>query len=384
MTLANTEKRIKILRSANEIKGVREFWNSCDTSRDLDFDFFFLIVDLFPEVLRPHVVALYEGSTPRALLIGRLERARVQVKVGYVDLPVPQMTIIQLIGWLGETEENSEQLMNNIFESLSVGEADVAFLNFVRCDSELAMHAKVVPPRLCSDFLNVAQSHRVYDCNAASPSFLASLSANERSQQKKRGRKLLQQFKSHIQMFTSPEDVPRLIRDAEMVAAKSYQRDIGVGFSDSAVIRSRLEFEATRGWLRAYVLYLNEDPCAFWIGSLRNRIFLSDYLAFDPKYSSYAPGMYLVMNVMEILLSNAPGFADRVDFGVGAAAYKERLSNSEWQETTISVFAPRLIPVLVNALRSTTRLLTHLIKTTLQRTRLLNKAKRIIRESYKR
>ena len=60
-------------------------------------------------------------------------------------------------------------------------------------------------------------------------------------------------------------------------------------------------FLARAGWLRGYVLSLEGTPGAFWIGTLRNGVFVSDYLAFDPAFADYAPGIYLMVKAIETL-----------------------------------------------------------------------------------
>ena len=143
------------------------------------------------------------------------------------------------------------------------------------------------------------------------------------------------------------------MRDVENVAQRSYQRGLGVGFSETPFVEARLQFEARKGWLRAYILYLDEKPCAFWIGSLRNQVFLSDFLGFDPAYAEYSPGQYLLTKALEETCGGTrDGLVTRIDFGLGDASYKERLSNHCYEEAPVYIFAPRIKAVGVNALRS--------------------------------
>ena len=104
-----------------------------------------------------------------------------------------------------------------------------------------------------------------------------------------------------IERFREIAGLDKLMCDAEVVARKSYQRGLGVGFENSLLMRRRLEFESRKGWLRGYILYIEDRPCAFWIGSLRDGTFYSDFLGYDPDRAEYSPGMYLVINVLEEL-----------------------------------------------------------------------------------
>jgi hypothetical protein len=367
VTSEPNKTRVRILKSRSEIEAVRQFWNSCRPHRDADFDFYLFFVEANPDTVRPHIVVLYEGEVPKALLVGRIDAGYVSLKLGYFALPTPKMKILQIVhgGWLGDISEvNAEVLVRSIIESLRLGEADAAMLHYVNLNSTLAHQARFLPSQIYSDHFLKPEIHRWHKFSGADRGFLAGLSQNERYQQRKRERKIEKTFRDRkIERFTRIEDVDRVICDAETVARKSYQRGIGVGFSQSSMIRSRLEFEAQKGWLCAYVLYLDCNPCAFWIGSLRDGTFLSDYLAFDPTYAKYAPGMYLMMKVMDELRGDPPnGLVARIDFGTGDASYKERLGNGSSEQSLVYIFAPSIKGVLVNGLRSMIGLVDRLIR----------------------
>jgi CelD/BcsL family acetyltransferase involved in cellulose biosynthesis len=193
--------------------------------------------------------------------------------------------------------------------------------------------------------------------------------------------KLMKAFpNTRIVRFGAADEVERLVRDVESVARRSYQRGLGVGFSETPYMKSRLEFEARKQWLRAYVLYLDDEPRAFWIGSLRNRVFLSDFLGYDSNYAQYSLGMYLVLNVLEELSIDSPDGLSCVDFGIGDALYKERLSNRHWQEAPVYIFAPSLKAVAVNGLRSAVAALNLLAKHSLRAIPAFGNVKRKWRE----
>jgi hypothetical protein len=377
------EHQIRTFKTREEVETLREFWNACCPSRDADLDFYLFIIDLYPEAVRPHVIVLYSDDGPRALLAGRLDRSTIPLRAGYFTLPVPSMRILQFVhgGWLGDiSEPNAERLIGSIIDTLAAGEADAAFFHCPNLSSPLVRWATRLPHRWCSDYLIQPQIHRVRDFSGATDAFLASLSKKERYQQRQRVRRMEQDFGERaIEVLTQPEEVSRLVRDAEAVAKTSYQRGLGVGFSDTPIIRARLEFEARKGWLRGYILYLDKRPSAFWIGSLRNGTFLSDYIAFDPAYTQYSPGMYLIVKVMEELHGDPrvlPTGVERIDFGIGDAFYKEKLSNNQWPESPVYIFAPTMKGAGLNAMRSGTGLLNRSAKALMGGSPLLGRIKR--------
>jgi hypothetical protein len=260
------------------------------------------------------------------------------------------MRVIQISGWLGETEKHAELLVEELFLSLREHEADVACFRYIDIKCSLATYAGRAR-RLCADFL--VPSHFHYFCvRRAHQGFLGCLSKNERAQQKKRERRIASAFcRFRVKAF-SAQGIAELLKDAEEVAKKSYQRRL-----------ERLEYDAAKGWLAGYILYLDEKPSAFWIGSLRNGVFLSNYLAFDPACRHYSPGMYLMLKVMESLSSEESHLrADRIDFGIGDAVYKRRLSNYHREEALLHIFALRPRPIFGNVLHSTLRCFNGLAK----------------------
>lgn len=232
MSISRTsQKQIRILTCRQDVELLRSFWTACPTHRDADIDFFLFIGDLFPSVLRPHVVVLYDGSEPLAVLVARLEISRVPIKIGYWSLPSPEMRVLQISGWLGQTEKYAQVLAQSLSRSLKEGEADVACFRYIDRNSALAQHARTAVSRPFSDVSKVFHSHWYCD-RKDNETFLQGLSRNQRAQQRRRERKIARAFDTHrIELFCSAEQIGKLIQDVEQVARKSYQRRLNVGFS---------------------------------------------------------------------------------------------------------------------------------------------------------
>ncbi|MGH6935334.1 MAG: GNAT family N-acetyltransferase [Methylocella sp.] len=164
---------------------------------------------------------------------------------------------------------------------------------------------------------------------------------------------------------------------AESIAEKSYQRSLGVGFANTPEMRKRLDLEAQKKWLRAHILYLNDRPCSFWICSYYNGTLYSDFMGFDPEYSKYEPGMYLVINVIEALCrENQAQKAVRIDFGIGDSEWKTILGNQSWCDESVCIFAPTATAVGVNSLQTLVAALDRAGRAILRRSNLLPRVKR--------
>src|SRR6266404_9117806 len=105
-----------------------------------------------------------------------------------------------------------------------------------------------------------------------------------------------------------------MIRDVEDVAKKAWQRLRGGGFIGTEHMRKRLHLAGCKGWLRAYILYVENRPCAFSLGTLYGDTFYWDFTGYDPQYDRYSPGVFLFMRMLEDL---CPQSVKLVDFGFG-------------------------------------------------------------------
>jgi len=379
---------VEVARSVAEVEQLRPFWRGQPSGRDGDLDFYLNVVLRRPEVGRPHVISLRRDGQPRAILIGRLETKPLAIGLGYFHLPTPRLRTLTFIdgGVLGQiSAADGDEIMRNILRSLRTGEADLAVLEHFKVGHRLTECARRMPPRLCIDRLATAHVHYRRTIAVDAP-LLSSLSANERSNQRRREKRLRQDFgEIRIDCFHGESDLDRLLRDAETVARTSYQRGLGVGFTDTPEMRARLAFEAEKGTLRGHVLYADGKPCAFWIASLYRGVLSNDFMAFDPAYGKYAPGMFLALNVVEEVRQDpAAGTSPSIDFGIGEAEWKTRLANEEGHEASIAIFAPNAKGRLLNIVRTAAGAADIAARALLRRSRLLPQIKRFWRKGFAR
>jgi hypothetical protein len=375
-----TGTSVKVLRTLPELEDIRRAWESWPGNRDSELDTYLACLQSIPVTVRPHVVVVERNGKPDAILVGRLDLGHVTCHLGYLRLNLPAKILCFVYGALrgNPSKENCELIVNSVLKSLSDREADVAYMNFLREDSELCRLAKTRPDALTRDYLRVTQQHYATALPASVDEFYRGLSSKVRKNQKRQAKKLVDHFSGNVTVrcFREVAEVGDLIKDVGTVASKSYQRGLGVGFFDSAHTREQLRLKAERGWLRGYVLYLADRPCAFWVGDLNGNTFGSDYVGYDPEFASHSPGMYLVMRVIEGFCDGHHEGVTDVDFGTGHAQYKQVLSNQEWCETSVHIFSPTFKGVGINLVRSVVVGTDQLLKKTLSRTNLLQKVKK--------
>jgi hypothetical protein len=376
------EVEVRIARSSAEVEELRRTWSAWPSHRDSDIDFCLEYGWTREQVVRPHVIVLYRDGHAAAILVGWIERTRLQSKIGYLRLPgIPALLLnFSYAGLLGNASaENCRELVHSILGALRRGEADVAILDHLDMNSPLHREAHSLPGFVSRDRLPEKMTHYVMNLPADVNAVYAALSSNHRSDLKRKAKKLLARYPgtARTECYRDPAEVEAVVPQIEQIAKTTYQRGLGVGFRDNEEMRRRLRMCANKGWLRAYILHLGEIPCAFWIGTVYNGGFCSDYLAFDPSFGDCSPGSFLMMRVIEDFCKAG---IKEIDFGPGEGRYKEQFGNHSIVESSAWIFATRPKGLLLNALRTTTGMADGFARTILEKTSLLPKLKKLWRQ----
>jgi CelD/BcsL family acetyltransferase involved in cellulose biosynthesis len=145
--------------------------------------------------------------------------------------------------------------------------------------------------------------------------------------------------------------------------------------------KRRMIQAAEKGWLRAYILYINEKPAAFWILTRYKKKCLSNFLGFDAQYAKYSPGMVLFARLMEDLCRETD--LEKIDFGSGDAVYKKRFGDNGWLEADIMIFSPTFYGLKLNLMRTIVIGFSLILEILVARLGLLNRVKKIWRNRLK-
>jgi hypothetical protein len=373
--------RVETIRDLSGVEALRQYWTLWQQHPNSDIDFYLDVVRSWQKHCRPHVMVLYRGDAPEAILVGRAENTSIECKIGYKTLcrmKARQLTFIYR-GQLGNfSAENCAMLFKAITSCLRRGEADVAEFHFLKVDSPLYEQVSGLRVGLGRDFAPCVQIHRSTDLPRSGDELYGRLSAKVRKNQRWQAKKLVQQFDGDVSVwcFREPEQIAEMFDDIEKVAGKTYQRQLGVGFHNTPELRERLCAEARRGRLRSYVLYLRGEPAAFWIGTLYQSTLYSDFMGYDSAHAKYSPGMYLVMKAAEEMCTS---YSDepirRIDWGLGDAQYKEVLGDCSWKEVQIQVFGTTMRGVGASLVRTPIALTDLLLKRVLSGSGVLQSVK---------
>ena len=376
---------VRVFRSDGELEAIRDLWTSLQAHPNIDYEYYQLIHRSRRQIIRPHVVVAYRAGVPETLVIGRIEQVKISVGIGYAKLASLSAKRLTLIhgGVLGNcSSENCQAIFESIERALRDGEADLATLSYLSTDCPLVRHAIEKRNLLSRQQPLLTQSHRVMSLPMRSDELYERFSVKVRKNLKWQMRKLEKDHNGElaIRCFSTCAELDSMFRDIEAVARNTYQRGLGAGFEDNPEMRARMELLAQQDQLRAYILYIHQQPSAFWVGSVYRNVLHSNFMGFDRTYARYSPGMYLILRVLEQLCNSAPNPAVRsIDFGLGDAQYKKLLSDLEWTEASISVFAPSLRGLRLMLLQTPLAILNNFSQRILAQAGLLQKVKTLWR-----
>lgn len=378
------KNEIVVLRSIEEIEGIRDDWEKMQWHYRGDIDYYLteIRMDSRDKGIRPHVILLKRDRQPVSLMVGRIQEGNIRFRIGYKDiyrLKVSEMVNLSG-GLIGDTSlENAEIIINELIETLYRREADVVHLNPVRSDSPIYKMAREMPRILSRDHFSVMNIHRRLTLPETVNEFYERLSANTRESIRRYAKKLTKRFGEnlYVKCFCEEKDLEIVMKDLDGVASKAWQRGLGVGFFNDDKYRSLMRLAAQRGWLRIYVLYLEGKPSAFWWGYLYKGTLYIDIPGYDPEYSAYKIGTYLMVKMIENLIQE--GLTQKVDYGLGDAQYKRSFSDESWQDAYVYIFSPRLKGMKMNLVRSCILTIDKSARWVLNHTHLFDTTKRIWR-----
>jgi Acetyltransferase (GNAT) domain len=378
---AEGEISVRIARTVQEIEALREVWNSMAYHVIVDIDFYLTFLRIKQEQrARPYVVSILRNEVPVSLLVGRLENAQPSVHLGYRKIVLPVLRRLTVDALLGEQSASLVvKALQAILSALEQGEAEAAHFQFVEIGSEYHKQIGKMNSVALKDHFPMYLDYRYANLPATLAEFLAMRSSSTRYYLKRYAKRIESAFTAQLELriYSEKSDLERLFADCEIIAGKSYQRALGVGFLGNQEDRELMQLAAERRWLRSYVLCVQGIPRAFWNGFLYQQEFLSWATAFDPEFRDYRPGQYLLQRMIQDLCENK--MAKRFLYGPGDAQYKRDCSDANIPLVSLYYFAPTLKGILANTMRTTPLAVSRTARRTLDHVGLAKKLKKLWR-----
>lgn len=361
-------ERVIVARTVEEVHALRPAWERLDVRNiDADIDYFLTVVANRPEVLRPHVV-LVERPEGNLLVVARLERAPLETRVGYrvVARPTVRSLIVSFEGIVGaRTEADWRRAVDELRRPLRDGEADVVVLPGLTMDGELASVARSTGSFLTRDRLVTPVEQWAAEIPDSFEEFLARRSSKTRKNLRYYARRLERTYADvSLRVFDDEADLPELCADMETVAAKTYQRRLGAGYTGSDLDHALMALGLRRGWMKAWVLRIDGRPVAFWHGTAYAGTFSVETPGFDPDFANDRVGIHVLAQVIEDLCADPA--IHTLDYGHGEADYKRSFGDAPREVGQVLLFAPTPRAIRINVIRTVIGAATRLAKRMLE------------------
>jgi CelD/BcsL family acetyltransferase involved in cellulose biosynthesis len=347
---------LQVARGYDEIEAIRPLWerlqNNYVTS---DIDFVLTYCRHTPNVVRPHAVLLEDGDGRRGLLVGRVEDIRLPVRLAHRTVLDPRFRALTIVygGVLdGDDAAISAGLLASLEASLAGERVDLVRVRMLPRDSHRYAAAAASVSRVRRQRFSPRMLHWRSELPGSLDEFLARRSRRRRESVRRYARRLERTYGDdvRVEIVRDRKGLERLFADSKAIHRETYQHILGVGFSDAQVQLRLAELAADRGWFRGYMLYLRDNPVAFWHGNAYRGVFGIGATGFDPAFAEDRPGTYLLMRAIDDLCADQA--VHTLDFGFGDAAYKRNFGDRCVEEEDVVAFARKPRTVTLNALHA--------------------------------
>jgi CelD/BcsL family acetyltransferase involved in cellulose biosynthesis len=348
--------RVETVRELEELGAIREAWERLGPGEaTADPEHFEIVLRHRPEAIRPHVVCLYRGDEPVSVVVGRIEDVELPARIGYRKIVSPRLRALTVVqgGVLGDVSEPAaRELLSTLLQALADGEADVLRLRLLEVGSPLHQLARTMPSALCRQRSSRPSTRWQVEIPDSFDEFLRARSKSMRNNIRYYAKRLLTEYadRARVDYFHDGSDLERLYRDTTELAAKTYQQALGASFEDTPLRRALNELAIRRGWFRAYMLYLDDVPAAFWYATAYRGVIHTGFTGYDPAYRDLSIGTFVLGRLIEDACADPE--ISLLDHGFGDADYKRRLSDRSWLEEDVLVFSSSWKGVRANVSRT--------------------------------
>jgi CelD/BcsL family acetyltransferase involved in cellulose biosynthesis len=192
--------------------------------------------------------------------------------------------------------------------------------------------------------------------------FVRSRSANLREQLRRRERRLRDEYSVRFRLTDNPES---LARDLDVLFRLHNSVHPRTDFQPESFHREFAAIALERGWLRLWVLELDDRPAAAWYGFRLGGVETYYQAGRDPSLDHLSVGFVLLVHSIRSALEDG---MTEYRFGRGDEPYKYRFANEDYGVQTLAVARGVAMPGVILAL-ATGRRAARLVRRPSARTR---------------
>ena len=148
---------------------------------------------------------------------------------------------------------------------------------------------------------------------------------------------------TRVLRITEPGQVAEFLEAAHVISQRTWQSDqFGLRIRNNETELRLLTFLTTQRALRSYLLFVDDKPVAFLVGTQFKGLFSYEEVGYDRDFAGRSPGQVLLLHVLDDLLKHDP---PRVfDFGGGDAEYKRLFATKASTSGNVWLVPPGLRP----------------------------------------
>jgi len=332
---------IHLANTIEAVEELRPMWNNWSHGLDTDIDYYLHNLRSDATILRPWVITVCQEGIPQAMLVGQIRKCRVSAVVSFVNIRGPETNVLEVNngGRIGKESKAIDRLLAmQLLRSAKYAGVDVLMFQRLPLQSTLFRNLQssglLVKRRVPHVFY-----YSVVPLTAPAGKRVPMFSGKNLRETRRETRVLQRAFPDAVRFkcFCHPGELDLGLRDATMVSVTSWQHYLGHDSLCDAQTQSNLGFCARRGWLRVYVMYINDSPCSFLIGQLYNRTFYCQHAGYNRAFAKFSVGWLLTAWALQNLAAFG---VQEVDLGGGDQEHNRRLGCRVREEGTVHVYFP--------------------------------------------
>lgn len=179
--------------------------------------------------------------------------------------------------------------------------------------------------------------------------YLQTLGKKSRQNLQRTTRKLFREQNARVELYRDESQVAPFLDDLDTIFKNTWQaRTFGYKPRND---RKSLDFYqniAREGWLRSYILYIDDQPVAFEHVFQFGQWFEFRECGFDSDWSSYGVGSIAILLALKDIFDETDS-AVTVDFGIGEAPYKKTFGNQTREIAAVNLYSmsAKAFPVIL-------------------------------------
>jgi CelD/BcsL family acetyltransferase involved in cellulose biosynthesis len=334
----------RVATTWQDVEALRPVWQSWTTGLHTDLDHFAQSLKSDQSTVGPYVISVWNGATPLGILVAQIKRRKASTTVAMVRVNGPRVRMLEIVtkGRLGPASVEVDRLFaTQLALALREGRAELAYFHRLPIGSSLFNSVWNLPGRLMPKRLEHVFSYSEVSLVGTEGTRPAVFSGKIMREARRKTTNLQREFNGRVSFrcFSQPAELSDGLKDVEKVNQGTWQNALGSDFTDPMQTADSFRYFAEKGWLRIFVLYAADRPCAFLIGLLHGKNFHCQHAGYHAEFAKHSVGSVLTNLAFENLASAR---AERVDLGEGGQEHNRRLRSEKNDEGTVHLYAPTL------------------------------------------